>query len=69
MGEFSAWHWIVVAVVFMALFGYRKMPDAARSIGRSLRIFRAEIKAMPETPSDPASSPTDRQPRATESGA
>jgi sec-independent protein translocase protein TatA len=46
MGEFSLWHWIVVAIVFMALFGYRKLPDAARSIGRSMRVFKAEMKGM-----------------------
>ena len=32
----------------IALFGYKKMPDAARSLGRSLRIFKTEIKGMSE---------------------
>ena len=32
---------IVLAV--MLLFGYRKLPDASRSLGRSLRIFKAEV--------------------------
>jgi sec-independent protein translocase protein TatA len=32
---------IVLAV--MLLFGYRKLPDASRSLGRSLRIFRSEV--------------------------
>lgn len=36
---------IIVAVVLL-LFGYKKLPDATRSIGRSLRIFRGEIKGM-----------------------
>jgi sec-independent protein translocase protein TatA len=35
---------IVVAV--MLLFGYKKLPDASRSIGRSLRIFKGEMKGM-----------------------
>ena len=33
---------IVLAV--MLLFGYRKLPDASRSLGRSLRIFRSEVE-------------------------
>ena len=32
---------IVLAV--MLLFGYRKLPDASRSLGRSLRIFKGEL--------------------------
>ena len=45
MGELSAWHWAIVAVVAMLLFGSRRLPDAARSIGRSARILRAELRA------------------------
>jgi sec-independent protein translocase protein TatA len=37
---------IVIAIVVFALFGYKKLPDAARSIGRSMRIFKAETKGM-----------------------
>jgi sec-independent protein translocase protein TatA len=36
---------IIVAVVLL-LFGYKKLPDATRAVGRSLRIFRGEIKGM-----------------------
>ena len=39
-------HWIIVALVVIALFGYSKLPDAARSLGRSMRIFKTEIKGM-----------------------
>jgi sec-independent protein translocase protein TatA len=49
MGGWDApWHWIVLAIVVIALFGYKKLPDAARSLGRSLRIFKTEIKGMSE---------------------
>lgn len=37
---------IIIAVVILILFGAKKMPDAARAMGRSLRIFKAETKAM-----------------------
>lgn len=39
---------IVIAIVILALFGYKKLPDAARSVGRSMRIFRAETRGMRE---------------------
>lgn len=47
MGGWDApWHWIVLAILVLVLFGYKKLPDAARSVGRSLRIFKTEIKGM-----------------------
>lgn len=48
MGEFSPWHLLIVAVVFVVLFGAKKLPDAARSIGRSMRILKAEVKTLHE---------------------
>ncbi len=38
--------WLVLAVVALALFGYKRLPDASRSLGRSLRIFKSEMKGM-----------------------
>lgn len=40
--------WVVIAIVALILFGYNKLPDAARSVGRSLRIFKSEMKGMSE---------------------
>lgn len=45
----SPWHWAVVAIVaFVLFFGWKQLPDMARSLGRSLRIFKTEIKGMSE---------------------
>lgn len=60
MGELSPWHWIIVLLIFALLFGSKKLPDAARGLGRSLRIFRAEMQsARDESPeaAAPAASP------------
>jgi sec-independent protein translocase protein TatA len=54
MGELSPWHWVIVLLVFALLFGSRKLPDAARSLGRSMRIFRAEMRSTQEEPIAPA---------------
>ncbi len=46
MGAMSPWHWAIVAIVVIILFGSKKLPDAARGLGRSLRIFKSEVKEM-----------------------
>jgi len=43
---------LIIAVVILVLFGSRKLPDAARSLGRSMRIFRTEIKGMHDDDDD-----------------
>jgi len=48
MGWDAPWHWIVLIGLVIVLFGYKKLPDASRSLGRSLRIFKTEIKGMGE---------------------
>jgi sec-independent protein translocase protein TatA len=45
MGELSAWHWLIVIAVAVVLFGARRLPDAARSLGQSARILRSELRA------------------------
>jgi sec-independent protein translocase protein TatA len=37
---------LIIAVVVLVLFGSKKLPDAARSLGRSLRIFKSETKGL-----------------------
>jgi sec-independent protein translocase protein TatA len=38
--------WIVLIIVGFLVFGAKRMPDAARGLGRSLRIFKAETKGL-----------------------
>lgn len=45
-GGLSLWHWLIVAIVLIVLFGSKKLPDAARGLGRSMRIFKSEIEEM-----------------------
>lgn len=42
----SPWKLLIIAVVLIVLFGGRKMPDAARSLGRSMRILKAEVQDL-----------------------
>ena len=48
--------WIAVLIVVL-LFGSKKLPDAARGVGRSLRIFKAETKGLIHDDSDPTPPP------------
>jgi sec-independent protein translocase protein TatA len=68
MNALQPWHIILVVVVFLILFGSKKLPDAARGLGRSMRIFKSEVKEMQndgksdtETPTPPAETPDPRQ--------
>lgn len=55
---FEGWHLVVLIVVILLLFGAKRLPDAARGLGRSLRIFKSEVKEMQEDDKRrPASSP------------
>ena len=49
---------IIILAIVLLLFGGRKLPDAARGLGRSLRIFKAETRALADDDaSDPAAAP------------
>jgi sec-independent protein translocase protein TatA len=49
MELFSPGHLVILAIVVAVLFfGWKQLPDMARSLGRSLRIFKTEIKGMSE---------------------
>jgi sec-independent protein translocase protein TatA len=52
----SPWKILIVAVVLIVLFGSAKLPVAARSLGKSMRILKAEVKDLHEddTESEPA---------------
>lgn len=42
----TPWHLVILVLVVVVLFGAKRLPDAARSIGRSMKIFKAETKDM-----------------------
>ena len=46
MNSLKPWHLLVLAVVFLVLFGSKRLPDSARSLGRSLRIFKSDVQEM-----------------------
>ncbi len=72
MGNLRGWEWVILLVLVLLLFGARKLPDLARSVGKSMKIFKSEVKdlradddappapgANPYTADAPVPSPTD----------
>lgn len=55
------WHIAIIVVVFLLLFGAKRLPDAARGLGRSMRILKSEVGAMSEDKKaeTPTPAPTD----------
>ena len=49
----SPWKILIVAVVILVLFGSAKLPGAARSLGKSMRILKAEVKEFHEEETEP----------------
>jgi sec-independent protein translocase protein TatA len=50
----SPWKVLIVAAVLIVLFGSKKLPDAARSLGRSMRILKTEVSSLHEDESGQA---------------
>jgi sec-independent protein translocase protein TatA len=46
MPDLGPWEILIIAVVILVLFGSAKLPQAARSLGRSMRIFKSETKGL-----------------------
>lgn len=42
----GGWELVLVVVVLVLLFGAKKLPDMARSVGQSARVFKGEMKGM-----------------------
>lgn len=57
----QGWELILLVLVVVLLFGAKKLPEAARGVGRSLRIFKAEVKQTNE--------PLDEEDRAADASA
>lgn len=57
MPNFRGSEWLIIILIIALLFGAKRLPDAARGLGRSLRIFKAETKGLTESDETPAGAP------------
>jgi sec-independent protein translocase protein TatA len=65
MGSFSLWHWLVVIILVLLLFGRGRISDMMGDIGKGLKSFKqgmAEDEDRPSRPLEPRQLPRDQQP-------
>ena len=53
MGSLGGWEIVILLVVVVALFGAKRLPDMARSIGQSARVFKGEMKGLRDDEKSP----------------
>jgi len=54
----SPWKILIIAIVIIVLFGSRKLPVAARSLGQSMRILKKEVSSLHEDEPAPSTGTT-----------
>ncbi len=61
MGSFSAWHWIIVALVILVLFGRGKISETMGDFGRGIKSFRKGLAEEDKPSAAPPPSPPPAQ--------
>jgi sec-independent protein translocase protein TatA len=66
MGSFSIWHWLIVLLIIVLVFGTKKLKNIGSDLGSAVKGFKDGIRdgQAPETPVPPASQVTAAQPGA-----
>lgn len=67
-GALEPWHILILALIFIMLFGAKRLPDSAKALGESMHIFKKSLRENDEqksieqktdtTPAPPATTPT-----------
>lgn len=50
MGSFSVWHWLIVLIVIMLVFGTNKISHLGSDLGKAVRGFKEGMKGEDEKP-------------------
>lgn len=50
LANLNGWHAVILLVIILLLFGAPKLPGLAKSLGQSMKIFKAEVKPSNDTP-------------------
>lgn len=48
MGSFSIWHWLIVLVVVMLIFGTKKLGNIGEDLGKAIKGFKSGMKSEEE---------------------
>ena len=63
MGSFSIWHWLIVLVVVLLLFGRGKIPELMGDVAKGIKNFKKGMSDDDETPPKPVEDKPDDAPR------
>ena len=56
MGSMSIWHWLIVLVIVMLVFGTKKLKNIGGDLGAAVKSFKEGVReATDETPADGSS--------------
>jgi sec-independent protein translocase protein TatA len=58
MGSFSIWHWLIVLVIVMLVFGTKKLGNMGSDIGKAVKGFKDGVKGDEEKPTTPVAPST-----------
>ena len=63
MGSFSIWHWLIVLLIVVLVFGTKKLKNMGQDLGGAVKGFKDGMKdgSQPETPVPPTSQVTASQ--------
>jgi sec-independent protein translocase protein TatA len=62
MPNLGGWEFVILIGILVLLFGAKRLPDMARSIGQSARVFKGEMKGMKSDDASKSEQPADPQP-------
>lgn len=57
LNALEPWHLLIIAGVVVVLFGAKRLPSSARSLGQSMRIFRTEMAQAKQDPTEDSALP------------
>ena len=60
MGTFSLWHWLVVLLIVVLVFGTKRLTSGARDLGKAVDEFKKGMRGDPSTDSGQADKPSAR---------
>jgi len=50
MGSFSIWHWLIVLVIVLVIFGTKKLRNVGGDLGGAVKSFKEAVKEEEKTP-------------------
>lgn len=53
MGSFSIWHWLIVLVIVMVVFGTKKLSNMGSDLGKAVKGFKDGVKGEEEDKDKP----------------